>query len=81
MSREHGTYAADRATPRACPVRDMHLLHPRLLLTVLVTKTVTGPLLLGLSACLRAWLLSEEQKPKPQGSGHPASALEKKLNV
>lgn len=81
MSREHATYTADRATPRACLVRDMHLLHPRLLLTMLATKTVTGPLLLGPSACLRAWLLNEEQKPEPQGPGHLASALEKRPNV
>lgn len=83
MSREHDTCTADRAFHRACLVGDMHLLYPRLLLTMtmLVTRTVTGPLMLGLSACQRAWLLSEEQEPQPQDSGCLGSALEKRLSV
>lgn len=81
MSREHDTSTADRAIHRAHLVGNMHLLHPRLLLTMLVSRTVTGPLMLRLSACWRAWLLGEQQEPQPQDSGCLGSALEKRPSV
>jgi hypothetical protein len=81
MSRERDTCTADRAIHRAGLEGHMHLLHRRLLLMTLVSRTVAGPSMLGLSACWRAWLLSEELEPQPQDSGCLGSALEKRPSV